>query len=624
MPDSQTDIIEIARSRELNDEIPTINLPALEKTDGDKLLSGDSSEPEEKQTYFKSKNLKKKHAVIAGLLIVSLIFSAAYADSFFRGDSIANGVSVDSVDIGGLSTKSAEAKLDKVSSKALDTPITFSVDKKEVSISSQDLDLVYENKATVESAKSIASGYNPIEIVPSFIKRYTVGEKLTPKVSFDKTKFDAVVQNIVNSLSIGRADASVVIEGTTVTVVPSKSGDGVSEEQATKALNEAIETFSREEVVLKSESVGAQISLAEAERTASILRTMFSKDTTITTPSGNSIIVPATTLASTIVVTPQSKKLNIGIDSAKMRQALGEQLAAVELAPTDASFSVSGSSVSVIPSVAGKQIDFNAALVPWIKGSHNFQATVVEVEPKRNTRWAQSLNITEVVSSFSTNFTAGQARVKNIARAAEQVNNTIVEPGETFSLNQALGRRTAENGYVKAPVYSDADGFFEDFGGGASQFSTTLFNAAFIGGYEDITHTPHTIYISRYPMGREATLNWGSIDMAFKNDSDSGILIRTGLGQTSISVTLYGNKEGRTVKLEGPVELGRIPIATEYTDDPTLPVGTEKQTQAGYPGIVVDNFRTVTRNGKEGRRERYRWTYNMVPRKVIRGTNPGV
>src|SRR5690606_14689469 len=114
---------------------------------------------------------------------------------------------------------------------------------------------------------------------------------------------------------------------------------------------------------------------------------------------------------------------------------------------------------------------------------------VIDVEPTRNTAWAQKLNITEVVSSFSTNFPAGQERVKNIRRAAEQTDNTILEPGQTFSLDKTLGRRTAENGYVRAPVYSDKDGFFEDFGGGASQFSTTLFNAAFIGGYKDISHT---------------------------------------------------------------------------------------------------------------------------------------
>jgi len=608
VPDSQTDIV-------------TIDLANFDNKDGANLLSGnsseDSTEAKEKKPYFQSKNLKKKHAVIAFITILALIFSVAYIDRIFRGDTIANGVSVDNVDVGGLKIKAATTKLNTASSKAIDTPILFSVDDKEVSISSQDLDLQYDVPASLKKAKSVNSSYNPIEIVPGFINRYTTGKKIDPVFTVNESKFDSVVQSIVNSLSVGRADASVAITGTNVEILPAKSGNGVSEKQATAALAKAISGFSRDKNVLKSEKVQAQITMSEAQNTASILRTMFSQDTVINTPAGNSITVTPVVLASSIVITPKSKKLIIGIDSAKIRQSLADQLSAVEVPPVDAS-----SGVGIIPSVAGKQIDFNAALVPWIDGSHNFEAKVIDLEPKRNTAWAQALNITEVVSSFSTNFTAGQERVKNIARAAEQVNNTVLEPGETFSLNETLGKRTAENGYVKAPVYSDSDGFFDDFGGGASQFSTTLFNAAFIGGYKDITHSPHSIYISRYPMGREATLNWGSIDMAFKNDTNSGILIRTGLGSTSISVTLYGNKEGRTVKLEGPVEMGRIPIETAYTDDASLPIGTERQVQGGYPGIVVENYRTVSTQGKEGRRERYRWTYNMVPRKVIRGTNP--
>ncbi len=626
MLNSQTDIIEIARSREVQEDIVTIDLTLLDKQDGVNLLSGNSPEglpnKKEKKPYFITKNLKKKHAIIAGILVFALIFSAAYADKFFRGDKIAYGVSIDNVDVGGLTTKAAKSKLEKAANKALDTPILFSVDDKELSISSQDLDLTYDVNTSIEKAKAIESNYNPLEVVPGLFMRYTTGKDIEPVIKYNKEKFELVIQNIVNSLSVGRADASIVIDGIDVEVIPAKTGDGVSEKQAITALKKAISTLSRDKVILRSESVQAQISIREAQRTASILKKMFSKETLITTPGGNSINVSPQVLASAIVITPKGKTLELKIDSEKIRQAIGDQLSAVELAPKDASFSVSSTGVSVIPSVAGKQIDFNAALTSWISGLHTFEAKVIDLEPKRNTAWAQSLNITEMVSSFSTNFTPGQARVKNIARAAEQVNNIIVEPGETFSLNQTLGKRTAENGYVKAPVYSDADGFFEDFGGGASQFSTTLFNAAYIAGYKDVTHTPHTIYIERYPKGREATLNWGSIDMAFKNDSNSGILIRTSLGRSSISVALYSSREGRTVKLEGPVEIARIPMETQYSDDPNLPIGKETQTQGGYPGIVVENYRTVTKDGKEGRRERYRWTYNMVPRKVTRGTNP--
>lgn len=626
MTNSPSDIVQVARSSETYDDLPVIDLTVFEENDGVEILEGhkDSlNETEENnKTSFQPISLRKKNAIIASILIIALVFAVTYSEQFFRSSAFAHGASVGGVNLGGKSNSQAKKALTARADIAIDTPLLFKLGNEKTSISSQDIGLEYDIDASLKSAKKIGTSSNPLVAVPNLFARYLFGENIDPVVKYDKAKFETVVNNLVDTFSKGRANAGVEIEDTKVKVISPKSGQGVSYEQASKALKDTISDFSHKETTLKSEKVNAQITLAEAERTASILRTMFSRPTTITTPAGNSVSISPDQLSAAIVIKPDKSSLKISIDEKKIREELSSQLQTVESAPVDATFATSATGVSVVPSIPGKQIDFTSALKKWVKGEHSFVAEVVDVQPAHDTKWASSLNITEVVSSFSTNFTAGQTRVKNIRRAAEQVNNTVIEPGETFSLNAALGKRTAENGYFKAPVYSDADGFFEDYGGGASQFSTTLFNAAFIGGYKDVTHTPHTIYISRYPKGREATLNWGSIDMAFKNDSNSGILIRTGLGTSSLSVTLYGNKEGRKVTLEGPVELGQTPIGTEYTDDPTLNVGVEKETQHGYPGIVVENYRTVDRPGKPGRKERYRWTYNMVPRKVIRGTKP--
>ena len=109
------------------------------------------------------------------------------------------------------------------------------------------------------------------------------------------------------------------------------------------------------------------------------------------------------------------------------------------------------------------------------------------------------------MSSFTTHHPAGQPRVKNIHRIADLLQNTVILPGERFSLNEKVGPRTKAGGFVKAPVIYEGE-FTEDIGGGVSQFATTFFNAAFFGGYELVTHKAHTYYISRYPQGREATV----------------------------------------------------------------------------------------------------------------------
>jgi len=123
-------------------------------------------------------------------------------------------------------------------------------------------------------------------------------------------------------------------------------------------------------------------------------------------------------------------------------------------------------------------------------------------------------------------------------------------------------------------------------------------------------------------MGREATLNYPSIDNKFRNDSRSGVLIRTFYSSTSITVALYGNREGRTCRAEGPNVLETIPPSVEYVDDPTLPAGTERVIREGTTGYVVENFRIISRPGQPERRERFVTRYAMRPTRVARGTAP--
>jgi vancomycin resistance protein YoaR len=438
--------------------------------------------------------------------------------------------------------------------------------------------------------------------------------------SANSIKLSTAVDHIVNTLSQGRSNAGVKISGTKVSVIEPNSGKGVSSSQARHAITSAISSLDRKAHKLHSEKVDAQISLAEANDVAQHIRTMLSENSVLTTGANNSVTITPAQLAKALVITPKNSHLVVSINDEKMRTEIADQLANIETVGKDASFSVSGGKVSVIPSVASKKIDFTRAMSHWFAGEHKFIADVTDVQPAHDSAWAQNLHITQLVSTFTTPFPANQIRIKNIRRAAEVVNNTVLEPNQIFSLNDALGPRTAESGYVKAPAY--ADGFVEQYGGGASQFSTTLFNAAWVGGYRDITHTPHSIYISRYPEGREATLNYGSIDMKFQNNSDYGMLIRASVGPTSVTVSLYSTKDGRTVTLEGPQELSRTEFTTEYTDDPTMDVGKEKETAHGYPGIVVVNYRTVTRPGFPDKKQKLTTTYHMVPRKALRGTKP--
>ena len=163
-------------------------------------------------------------------------------------------------------------------------------------------------------------------------------------------------------------------------------------------------------------------------------------------------------------------------------------------------------------------------LVTQPEGEREMKVEATVAEPDFTTEDAQALKIKEQVSTFTTYYPYAEYRNINIGRAAELVDGTMLKPGETFSLNDTVGERTGENGFTEGFIISDGI-FKEDLGGGVSQMATTTFNAMFFAGLKDVEHKPHSFYIDRYPVGREATVAWGSVDLRFQNDTPYGVLI---------------------------------------------------------------------------------------------------
>jgi len=155
------------------------------------------------------------------------------------------------------------------------------------------------------------------------------------------------------------------------------------------------------------------------------------------------------------------------------------------------------------------------------------------------------------ISAFTTYYTPGQSRVKNIHLIADATDGAVVQPGHVFSLNGRVGQRTRAKGYVAAGAIIGGKVYCCDhpvnIGGGTSQFATTLYNAIFFAGVKDEYHKPHSIYFSRYPMGREATLGWTGPDVKFRNDTSTAITIDTSHTSSSVTVEFWGWDEGRRV-----------------------------------------------------------------------------
>ena len=202
------------------------------------------------------------------------------------------------------------------------------------------------------------------------------------------------------------------------------------------------------------------------------------------------------------------------------------------------------------------------------------------------------MGITGTVSSYETIYGGIPNRIHNVQLVAKLVNGKLIAPGATFSFNQATGARTAAQGFLEAPVIINGE-LQTGLGGGVCQVSTTVFNAAYEAGLPITARTNHALYISHYPLGRDATVDYPDIDLKFVNDTGHWLLLRTIVGSDSLVVKLYGTPQHRRVVSEAaPLKLVHPP-PIKKTIDPALAPGQVVVTDYGEAAYSTSVRRLV-------------------------------
>ncbi len=199
----------------------------------------------------------------------------------------------------------------------------------------------------------------------------------------------------------------------------------------------------------------------------------------------------------------------------------------------------------------------------------------------------------------------------------------LVLPGEELSLNETVGERTEAKGYLPAGTIS-AGQLIDTVGGGVSQFATTFYNAVFWGGYEDIAHKPHSYYFRRYPEGIEATINWRTPDLIFRNNRESAILIDTRYTDNSLTIRFFGDNNGRIVKGEQSRGRTRIEVVAEggstawhvegFVSNRYAETEPPEPHYVGNPELAVDEMEEI-QSPREG------WSVTVTRRILIGGTD---
>ena len=576
----------------------------------------------------------RRIAVVAGIAIGVLalvVVGASAVEHVVYSGHVLPGVDVDGVHLAGRGDRAAIDAVNRLGTELARTPLRVRAGDNHYTVTPAFVGFTVDAAATVRKANEEGRSGNPFALVGSTVMRRLRPDHVPLVVHYDSARLEGLLDGWGNAVDVGLVEGGLKIDGTRVTTIEPHSGTGMQRDAARRELVHALEsTDHSSEITLPIGAIDPQVDAAEVARAAARAQAVLTGNHEIDIESTRIIVTPQQ-LAPALGTRVSGNDLQLVVNAQLLRFVLGQALAIVEQPAADATFAVSSTNaVTVVPSRNGRGVDLNAIGDAILAGRRLIAAPVRTIHPAHDTAWATKLGITKFVSSFTTYHQAGQPRVHNIHLAADILNNTVVEPGKTFSLNNLLGPRTPEKGYVKAPILVE-DGFGEDYGGGVSQLTTTLYNAVFFGGYEDVEHTPHQYYISRYPMGREATINYPSIDLKFRDDTKFGVLIRTSYSDTSITVSFYGNNEGRTVREENRKILRTEPVTDQLVACPANPqddpgndcahlAAFERHTaQPGEPGYDVEFERVIDQPGRPERRHKYSVHYPMLPNKVLVG-----
>jgi len=515
------------------------------------------------------------------------------------------GTRVLGVDIGGRDGPAATEALLAGLGDRLAKPVSVKVATKSAVIDPGDVGLLLDASATVDRA---AKGWpNPFRVL------FGGDRDVEPVVSVDTGRLDAALAKPARELGHAAKPAAVTFAGLTPKPTYPVAGDVLDTAGAAEALRSG--WLRRDGIALPTKVQKPQTTAAEVNRlVAELARPAVAAPITVTTTAGNLTITPKAIAKSLVIVADKNGRITPRVDEKKLRSAMRAELAAIEVEPHDAAVRMSNGEPRIVASTGGKLVD-TARLSRDLLGvltraaPRTVSASMITVTAKTGASDLADLGIVAPTSTFTTHFIGGQDRNKNIIQVAKEVDGAIVKPGQTFSLNGYTGPRGYAEGYVDAPVVMDGK-LVNAVGGGISQFTTTLFNAMYYAGLEDVFHKPHSYYFSRYPSVIESTIFYPSLDMKFRNDSPHGVLIDTSYTEDSITVTMWSTKRYNVTTEWGPKRDVTTPSVVHLAGKPGC-IATK-----GIEGFTQDAWRVFGQGGVEVKREKFSHRYEAEPRFV--------
>ena len=538
--------------------------------------------------------------VIVGLLLIAGI---AYTwDVIANQGKVPRATSVGGVNISSMERTAAVEKLERELGDVETKPVNVTSGEKSSQLVPAESGLTLNYQKAVDGIPD--ASYNPVTRLFSFVR---ATKEIPVTVDIDDTALDGALERVKNELSFAPKDGMLELNNGELKVTKPVLGQTVEPADLKNGITENWLDPAGVEVEPVEVEPAINDDAIEAMRTGDAAKAL---DNPLTLNGENNVAgtLRKDEIAQFVSIDAKDGKLELKVDTPKAQQLFEERMDGAQVPGQNAKISFSGDKMNVTPSVDGSIIDWEKTLKDFdkrVKGDERTWDADYKPDPAEyTTEMAEKATFNDTVSEFSTGGFSG-ASGENIRRVAEQVNGAVVNPGETFSLNGYTGPRGTAQGYVESGIIIDGHSGTA-VGGGISQFATTLYNAAYFAGFEDVAHTPHSYYISRYPAGREATVYEGAIDLQFKNTTNTPVRIETSFGGGNITVRFKGVK---TYNVES-VNNGRW-----ATTQPTrMSVGEDCSPSSGAPGFTTSDTRIIKDlSGREVSRETTTTVYDPQP-----------
>jgi len=497
------------------------------------------------------------------LLLAILCLSTIFAFMNAKNDKILPHISIYGIDVSNLTVEEANEKVSTTLNAALENGFILKHGEFETTISAYDFEVNFDVAAAVNMAYGIGRNSNIFANNYAILNTHFASKNVMPGVSYNAETLDAVLKDVESKLPDVVTAPSHTIDGDTLIV--SKGKDGVNIDKT--ALTNSIIYYLN------------NLQLATA-----------------------AIEIPTFPVAASPV-------------------DLNAIHAEVYKAPTDAYFTTEP--FAVFPHSNG--IDFAISMEEATTLLHNaetdFTIPLKTLYAKVTTSQIGAEAFPDELASFSTTYpTRDRNRATNVELASQKIDGYVLMPGETFSYNQVVGKRTAAAGFKSATVYQGGE-VVDGIGGGICQVSSTLYNAVLLANLEIVERTNHGFRVHYVKPSTDATVSWGSPDFKFKNNRNYPIKILFSASRGTNACRILGLKQedDYEVRIESRV-IGSIPFKTVYKDTTSLAPGETKVLESGSNGTRSEAYKILIKNGQEVSRTLLsRDTYNPHNRVIARG-----